>query len=197
MVRRQINRRRNRRPRSNNELSPWRGPIRLQTHSGLDAQIHRTNLSQVSSFSSTAGGIIASYENTQNVQFTTDWAAVGNLFQEYRVLGLQLHWEPHYNDTYSAALAQSAGAISVDHGPVSSSPISLDEVTQVQTYRVWKSGKPLTLQWRARGSEELQWVPTSTTNNQGGFRWYISGLTNLTLYGKMYYTYLVEFRSRK
>jgi len=101
------------------------------------------------------------------------------------------------NRTYVAAYKPAIGLMGVYHIPITAAPTSLDEVVQNSDNVMLCSNAPLTLQWKARGTEEMAWIQTSATSGHGGFKYWAEGGAATTAYGFYYITFLVEFRGRQ
>lgn len=182
--------------RSGFEALSYRGPIHLPAGAS-DNAITRINLAYSTPIASSAGGIIAGYFSSNGVTTCSDWASVAALHQEYRIVGMELKYQNVSNMTYNTTLKPAIGAAAVYHIAVSSNPASLDEVIQNSDHKLWNSNQPLTLQWKARGTEEMQFTSTASTNPHGGFRFWLEGGSASTTYGYAYITFLVELRCRQ
>lgn len=185
----------NKRNRSPRETSVYRGPIHLPA-GALDLRTTRINIAYKVNFSTNGSGVIAGYYSTSDVTSASDWTSLAGLFQEYRVLGMEMAYQNANNKTYVSTLLPAYGKLGVYHNPVTSSPANLDEVVQnVDNINV-HTGAPFKVQWKARGFEEMQFLPITTTNTEGGFRYYLDQGTVSKLMGFAYLTFLVEFRGR-
>ncbi len=174
----------------------YRGPVRLPTGDGLDLRVTRANLTIDINASSTAGGILAGYINSDGCTGSPDWAGFAAVYTEFRVLGYTVQWRPYYNNTYSSSLAHGVGAIRVLHGGGGATQGSLGAITASDTYKLMHSGQPVVIDSRARGYEELQWQNVGSYSPTMTVEYYVSGLTASTSYGRFIVTYLVEFKGR-
>lgn len=177
--------------------SGYSGPIRLPVKAGMDDRIVRANLVINSALTSNGAGTVSGYFDSGAISSSIDWSNYAGLYSEYRILGIRFDWVPFYDGSYNASMLQGAGAWAVWHNGSGSVPASLDEVTSQSTYKALRSSTPSSMELRFRGFEELQWITTSSTPTYGNLRFYISGLTPSTTYGRLMATYLVEFRSRQ
>lgn len=159
-------------------------------------QVVRMNLTSSAAVSTDAGGNLVFSRSPTDVNTSTEWTTVSGLFQDYRVLAIECEWQPFYNNTYSTLLSHGAGAAAVDHSGVIT-PGTIDTVNQYQNFKVFHSGRPLKIQWRAAGFEELQWTPVSSASNFGSVFGFIPGLTGSVAYGRVFTRFLVELRGRK
>lgn len=194
MVRRQ-NKRLSARRASNRELV-YTGPIHLRS-GGLDSRITRANMCFSSNASSSAGGKFDGAWITSQATSCTDWSSFAAVYQEYRVVAMEVKWLNRYNNTYNATAAPGFGAMAVYHIPTIPTATSIDEVVQNSNHKLWNTGRPLTMQWRARGTEEMAWMTTATSSSHGGIQVYAEGASASTLYGCWILTFTVEFRGRK
>jgi len=178
---------------------PFLGPIRLPTQSGVDGRVIKSNLQIVQDFTSDSFGIIKGYVTPGDVTGSTDWAFYEGVYDEFRVLGLQMTWIPRANGSFQTTLVPGTGVIAAVHTPLAGAPSSANSVVQhatwssMTTYTGWKK------EWRKRGIEESGFYSTQspTTANHGGLVWFADGLSNSIIYGRVVYTFLVEFRSRR
>ncbi len=177
----------------------YRGPIRLPTSDGLDQRVVRQNLSITQELASNASGVITGYVTGNDVSASADFASFEDVYQEFRILGLEMRWIPYYNGSYNATRTPSAGAAAVIHVPTTAAPTTMGEVTDYPTWKPFKSSSQLVLHWKMRGVEEAPFISTSTPSgaNHGGLIWYLPGLTASQPYGRVVYTWLVEFRGRR
>ncbi len=185
--------------KSSGVTTSYSGPVRLPTQDGLDARTLRANISLSQEFISNGGGVISGYVTGGDVGATTDWARFEELYQEFRILGVELEYTPYFNGAYNTARTPSSGHISVAHAPLTAAPTSSDQVIQYDTWQPWRSSQALRKHWRMRGIEEASFSPVAAPSaaNAGGILWYIAGLSASQAYGRVTYTWLVEFRGRK
>lgn len=194
MTRRLKNRRSQR--RSQDKELHYTGPIHLRS-GGLDQRITRVNLNFSSNAVSSAGGKFDGAWITSQVASCSDWSSFANVYQEYRVVGMEVKWLNRYNQTYTSTVTPGFGAMAVYHIPTVPTAVSIDEVVQNANHKLWNTGKPITMQWRARGTEEMAWTTTASTSSHGGIQVYAEGCTASTLLGCWILTFTVEFRGRK
>lgn len=177
----------------------YSGPIRLNTFDGQDSKPIKANLSYSFLMTSSAGGVLANIIRGPGLLSTSDWLFYADLYQEYRVLGMELQYMPYFNGTYSATVTQGSGATDVVHTPLTTPPSSLDEVVQHVTWSPFKTSSGFKKHWRMFGVEESTFsdVANAATVNHGGITFYCDNLSANTDYGRGVVTYLVEFRGRK
>lgn len=186
----------NRRNRRGDSELHYSGPIHLRS-GGLDRTITRANLCFNSNAQSSAGGKFDGAWLTSQVTSCTDWSAYASVYQEYRVVAMEVRWLNRYNSTYTATAAPGFGAMSVWHIPTVPTAVSIDEVVQNSNHKLWNTGQRLTMEWRARGTEEMQFTSTAGSSSHGGIQVYAEGCSASTLYGTWILTFTVEFRGRK
>lgn len=153
--------------------------------------------------SSSAGGIINNVFTSGSVTWPTfsTWAG---LYDEYRVLGMQLEFFP--SNRYSKATTVcNPGYGVVDHADSA----ALTTYAQAATYasaRILSLEDPWTDRSEYRGSsvpslvirmdgvEEAQWLPVASTSSFLAIKLYFNGLTASTGYGMFMLRGLVQFR---
>lgn len=191
-----VRRLKNRRAQRNSSELHYTGPIHLRS-GGLDSRITRVNLNFSSNAQSSSAGKFDGAWVSSQVTSCTDWTSFANVYQEYRVVGMEVKWLNRYNSTFSTSAAPGFGAMAVYHTPTIPTPVSIDEVVQNANHKLWNTGRPLTIQWRARGTEEMAWASTASSSSHGGIQIYAEGCTASSLYGCWILTFTVEFRGRK
>lgn len=150
-----------------------------------------------SNATSSSGGKFDGAWITSQVTSCTDWSSFASVYQEYRVVAMEVKWLNRYNSTYTTTITPGFGAMAVYHIPTVPTAISIDEVVQNANHKLWNTGRPLTMEWRARGTEEMAWMTTATSSSHGGIQVYAEGCTASTLLGCWILTFTVEFRGRK
>jgi len=177
----------------------YRGPIRLPTGDGLDQRVVKQNLSLTQTFTSSAGGTLAGFISGADVSACPDYITLQTIYQEFRILGIEMKWIPYFDGSWNSTVTPSAGAAAVAHVPLSASPVTVSGVTEYPTWRSFSSSKTMTINWKMRGVEESPFIDTSAPSgaNHGGLIWYIDNLSATKVYGRVVYTFLVEYRGRK
>lgn len=195
------NLRRARRPHTNTPgLSlAYSGPVRLNTFNGQDARPVKVNLSYSFTIGSDGAGIAANIIRSPGLLSTSDWLSYADVYQEFRVLAMELQYMPYFNGSYDATVVQGSGATDVVHIPLATPPTSLDEVVQHVTWSPFRTSVPFKKAWKMFGVEESTFgdVANVSTINHGGITFYCDSLTPSIDYGRGVVTYLVEFRGRK
>lgn len=171
----------------------------MNTFNGQDSRPVKANLSYTFIMSSDGSGVLRNIVRAPGLLSSSDWLFYADLYQEYRVLALELQYMPFFNGSYDAALVQGAGAVNTVHIPLASLPTSLDEVVQHVTWSPFKTSNSFKKDWKMFGVEEATFVQTNAValSNHGGVTFYCDGLTPNIDYGRGVVTYLVEFRGRR
>lgn len=174
------------------------GPVRLNTFNGQDSRPIKVNLSYTFTMSSDATGVLRNIIRGPGLTSSSDWVFYTDLYQEYRVLAIELEYMPFFNGTYNPSLLQGSGAINVVHTPLAGLPSSLDDIVQYSTWSPLKTSNSFKKDWKMFGVEESVFTPTSAIlANHGGIQFYCDSLTPNSSYGRGVVTYLVEFRGRR
>lgn len=175
----------------------YTGPVRLPTGDGRSTDSILVNLTYPAGKVVDSASEIKGYWANSDVISATDWSGFSSVYQEYRVLAFTVRWQNKYNQAYSATSLRLNGAMAVDKHASIAAPTTLDEVVQRSSYKLWNTGKPMSVTWRASGTEELTFTSTSGTSTHGGVVYYATGGTVASLEGIMYVDFVVEFRNRK
>ncbi len=178
------------------ELTAYTGPVHLPTRDGLDNRTTRLNLSISTTAGSGVTGEISGYFTT-DVTSTTDWSSVSSVYQEYRVLAMEVRYIPLYTVPVAGGNLPAVGAMDYVHYNGATAPTSLDQVLQNANHKVWHTHKPLAMHWKMRGTEEASWTYTGAAVDHGSIRWFVNGASASVNYGKFVITYLVECRGRR
>lgn len=173
------------------------GPIR---NNGPTGNVE-DSVVEVMSFAQFTGGSsvgLQNYQTATNVTNCADWSSFVTVYDECRVLGIELDWFPS-TDAGNSTVVHSAGLAVTTHSPVN--PFPFTSITSMSDYN-WKpfhTGKPLKLTWKMDSTEEAQFVPTSAVVSQGalGFWAPYATTTASNSYGMIVVTFKVQFRGRK
>jgi hypothetical protein len=171
------------------ELVQFRGPVR-NPKSRNEVSIIRTNIVSSSTASSNGSGVIATTYTT-NPNGTNGWSSWVALFDEYRVLALELKYVPLWH-TLPSGTAGGTLLMVVDHDSVA----ALSSFNNACNYESLKTGsidRPMTHTYRLDGTLESNFINTSSPTGLQGVKVYANGLTNSTQYGNFIGTFLIEF----
>jgi len=177
----------------------YSGPVRLNTFDGQDSRPIKANLSYSFTVGSDGSGRAVNIINSPGLTSTSDISSYADVYQEFRVLAMELHYMPFFNGTYDSSVLQGAGAVCTVHVPLSTPPGFLNEVVQHATWSPFRTSVPFKKHWKMFGVYEATFsdIANVSTINHGGIAFYCSDLTPSTDYGRGVVTYLVEFRGRK
>jgi hypothetical protein len=171
----------------------YRGPIVTQRDRDNSNYIEVV-LGEGVGMSSSAGGVINNVISLDNPSSSSDWSSYANLFDEYRVLGVDIRFQPQ-NKYGKSALTPICVPLNMVVDRDSSGPLTSSG--QAANYASWKL---VTLEnlwmdkWRMKGTREAVFVTTASPASTGAFLFYASGLTASTLYGVIQVMYRVQFR---
>ncbi len=184
-------------------LITYRGPLKLGVQNNV--RTTRTNIVIVGAPAGNATtGMYMDY-GTSVVTSAAEWASFAAVYDEARVLAMQVHYEPYYNNTYAVGgPTANCGAVAVYHDatPRVSGGVttfgSVDEICANPSWRVWHTGKSVSIGWRATGTEEMQFATIAAgLPRHGGISGWIPGASSTSVYGRIYVSILVEFRGRQ
>lgn len=189
MIKRQ---RRGQKVSGESQLVQFRGPVR-NPKSRNEVSIIRTNIVSSSAATSSGAGVIATTFTT-NPNGTNGWSSWVALFDEYRVLALELKFVPLWH-TLPTGVAGGTLLMVVDHDSVA----ALSSFNNACNYESLKTGsidRPMTHTYRLDGTLESNFINTSSPTGLQGVKVYANGLSNSTQYGNFIGTFLIEFRGK-
>jgi len=198
-----------RRGRTPQETPPgavsYRGPMRVPR--GLDNLSTKTViLHRADDCVSSGAGVIVGAVST-NPNGTANWADWVQVFDEFRVLAVEVEFFPRnrYSKTTTVCVP---GYAAIDHSD-STAPSGATELQEHESCRIMSLEDPWTdrtdfagskqpsLKWRMNGIEESQFLNTSSfTQVPGAIKYYFSNLSNSTIYGLFFTNYIVQFRGQ-
>jgi hypothetical protein len=174
-------------------IQEYRGPVRLPGRAMQEAMV-LVSLTSTSAVSSSVAGLLANTFSMNPGGFT-DWASYKVLYDEFRVLGTEMTYIPNYNNTYAAALIQAPFLIGTDRDS-NTVPANYGAAWNYESAVVGTTGSKLHLTAKMTGSEDAQFL-TTTSGVVPWYHWYFAnGLTASTNYGSMFFRMLVQFRGR-
>ena len=145
----------------------YRGPIRLAKPSGPKSALrtHKTTIFvSRTSLATNGSGVVTGALLSSAVTGASEWAQYQVLYNEYRVLGMEVLFTPVYKVNQSGTGAFTAPVI--NYAPVRSNVAAPSASTQVLTNEscVTKSGHDShKMLVRMSGSEEAIWFDTAST----------------------------------
>jgi len=147
-----------------------------------------------STISSSAGGVISNVFSSDPT-VSENWADASGLFDEYRVLSMQIKYFP--NDRYDPGLTQHQRPLIVvaDHnGNATLSSYAL--AANYSSSNIRSTGDPWTKSLNMEGVGEATFVNTSTSPSDLFYiKVFSSGLAVSSEYGRFFQYYRVQFRS--
>lgn len=158
--------------------------------------VFKTNFTDTFPIDSNAGGELTGYIATNNVNATSEWGSFTSTYHEARVLGMKLVYEPFFNVSSDAAVG--LGAVCATHEQTGSNPTGLGQIIEFADHIKVRTTHPFVCEWRARGIEELTFKDLNAWPSVGpGVKWFIDDCAAERVYGRIYITFLVEFRGRR
>lgn len=126
-----------------------------------------------------------------------DWASFAQIYSEYRVLSFKVRFHPLvtgatvgtilYNVVYVVWSASSSITALTTYADASNFPVK----------RVFSLNQPTSLSHRMTGVEEAAFVDVTAPTVDYTFKFFSTGLTPSTNYGRYTLEYLCQFRARK
>ncbi len=185
----------------------YRGPVR---DAETDRDEHKIDVVMHVGFTVTTNGsgqiFTVAAVNPSAVFTATEaqgWTALAALYDEYRVLGLELEWITKYYPDSSDAPggAQLIGplysVVDKADGTALTTVASAFEYESCHAHPLWGPGSNWKREWRMSGAEEAAFVSTSAPATIGSIKLAATSLTASIDYGVLFATLLVQFRGRK
>ncbi len=177
----------------------YRGPAKLPQDS-LDEDLHTVEVLYIGTLNASAGGVLAvALDSYSQVSSSPDWASLGNLYQEYRVLSWALQLQPwnKYNTPTTTTLAPVYSVLDRSNSTVLS---SLSDCAGYSSVRIHPPSTEVSRVIKMADTGEAQFIPTSTfpaTQDRLYIKLYSAGNTaSITMYDYLS-TFIVQFRGRK
>lgn len=125
-----------------------------------------------------------------------DWSGLASTFAEYRVLAMEVRFIPNVTGaTYSTNLYAPLYVV-LD---LTSSTTPLTSYTVASNYAVSRVGSlntPIRLSHKMAGVEESTFISTQLTTVDYNFKWFATGVSASTNYGRYFVHWKVQFRGR-
>lgn len=175
----------------------YRGAVRDRPSSGIPDDAVTVHMSFVNGMTGGSVGL-QNYYGTVNVTSCSDWSKYSGLYDEYRVLGMQVDYWPNALDG-STQVVQSAGMSVSTHSTANPFPFtSLSVIGDYGTVQPFYTGRPCRLVWKMASTEESQFTPTSSSGSQGYLGFWAPNATTTTsgAYGYALISFAVQFRGR-
>lgn len=168
----------------------YRGPVKIP---GRDNQtlVYKTNQVYSTASNTSAGGVYdLVFGNSPAV--LSNWTALSAEWNEYRVLGLELVYEPIKN---VSAWAYGTANTVVDHD-VSSALGGVNAATQHESFMEFSMFRRWSRKARACGVEEMDFIVTTSPSATFYIKVYSDGNATIQTIGRFYLYYLIEFRGK-
>jgi len=173
----------------------YRGPIR-----GGDGAVPDDAITTRMSYNiSTTGGtswLYAVYNTT--VSSCPDWASFISTYGEFRILGFEMDYLPHYPGG-NTTVVHGSGVRYITHSSDSTSGITMNSAVGHADWKPIHTGERFKAIWRMASEEESQYQSTAAPSSTilGGIAAYVPTASSTAAYGNLVITYLVQFRDRK
>jgi len=144
------------------------------------------------SYTYTSGTAATVWPNNPNND--PGWSSLAAEFDEYRCLGMDLHyikWDP-----YQTSEARPPIASVVDHSGDTTALTSYDNAIQYESSQMHSSVDNWKRTWKASGFEELSWTPTASPIVTGSIKTYSTTGGTPGIPGKVLLDMLIEFRGK-
>jgi len=175
----------------------YTGAVRPATGSGAPNDAVTVHMSFINSMTGGTVGL-QNYYGTVNCTSCADWSKYSALYDEYRVLGMQVDYWPNALDG-STQVNQSAGMSVSTHSTSNPFPFtSLSVIGDYGTVQPFYTSRPCKLVWKMASTEESQFAPTASSGSQGyvGFWAPNATSTGSGAYGYALVSFAVQFRGR-
>lgn len=171
----------------------YRGPLRVPgSLENLDRIV--SNFHFVIQATSDGSGKLTSVLRT-DPSSAADWSNFTGSYHEYRVLAMQVRFEPSNRYSKTTTICQPIICV-VDHN-TSAALTSYAQAYGHASSEIVTLEDPWKRDWRMNDVQEADFVVTSVAPSQvGGVKVYGDGLSVSTVYGMYFITWLVQFRGR-
>ena len=167
-----------------------------------DFQVRRFVLHAAASITSTAAGVINTVVNN-DPSGSSDWNLLANYYDEFRVIGVQVHFVSlqQFSVTKANALLcvvfdnDDAGALT-SYGAA----VTYSHRQNLSTVMTHPQGKPCVLSFArpATQSSPIAWIDCASPNTSpGSIKMYADSLAVSTIYFHTEYRWVVEARGRR
>ncbi len=182
-------------PRVNPNSLVYTGPI-ISAADRQEADTDETMLMFTGDISSSAGGTIDSnYSNDPNSYSLNDWTNLIALWHEYRVLGFTVKFFP--NNRYSKTTTVTAPLIVCVDRQTSGTLSTYQGAMNHSSAMVKSIEDPWTMTAKMQNAEEAQFKSTASTSANTWIKFFATGLSVSTSYGRSFVYLRIQFRGRK
>jgi len=135
-------------------------------------------------------------EITFNPNTTTEWASFAARYREYRVLAVELSWEPNFVANTATSLG---GPIycALNKGGVVGTPTSKGQILAMANSQCHSSYKKWSFTIRPDDYTDLDVGSTSTPGSEFSFVFFSNAFTASTTFGDFALRWVVQFSSRQ
>lgn len=172
----------------------YSGPIEIG-ESRFSDKLDIVNLTSQTTSSSNGVGVLAG-EITFNPNTTTEWASFAARYREYRVLAVELTWQP-YQVVNTAAVIVGPLYVAMNKGTSLGTPTSKAQVFALARSKVMHTAKKFKYTIRPDDYTDLDVGSTSSPSSEFSFLFYTSGVSNSTVYGDWAIRWVVQFSARQ
>jgi hypothetical protein len=172
----------------------YTGPIRTESKGMADDSIIVT----LSAAFSVSGGVVGLQMSTgsDGVSSCNDWGRYAGLYDEYRVLGFEQRFLPHYRNG-STTVTHSAGFACSTHAATNPGPFTSIMAAVEYDWREVNTSQSFTTQWKMNSTEEAQFGVTASPVAQGWINAFLPNATSTGSYGYCVNVFRIQFRGRK
>lgn len=140
-----------------------------------------------------SGKILAVYGS--NPASCADWTTAGQLYDEFRVLAMRLHFVPT-NKYYKGLTITAPAIIGIDRDDATA-PTTANQVIVKESARLVSIEDEFWITVKMSGNDEATWLDAATSTVQAFcVKMYSDGLSNSITYGSLFIQYLVQFRGK-
>lgn len=172
----------------------YTGPIRSENKGMADDSMTVT-LSAAFSVSGSSVGLQMS-TGSDGITSAADWTRFAALYDEYRVLGFEQKFLPHYK-AGNNAVVHSAGFACSTHSATNPGPFTSIMAAVEYDWKEVNTANSFTTQWKMNSTEEAQFGVTSNPVAQGWINAFLPTATSTGSYGYCVNVFVVQFRGRK
>lgn len=186
-------------PKQNVSVPPdalvYYGPVVSQA-AKQELDIVETNINFTGAISSDAGGLIdSSYSDDPSSYGVGDWTNFAGDWHEYRSLGIKVEFFPY--NRYSKTTTVCTPFIVVGDRAVAGTLGSYQAAMDHASATKHSIEDPWTKEIRMNGSEEAQWKSTASPVATKWIKFFSTGLSVSTAYGRFFVYNLIQGRGRK
>ncbi len=169
----------------------YRGPLRTN-----QAGLIIADVAYDSALTSNGSGTIA-VNYTDDPSGSPDWTSFQNTYSEYRTLSMTVIFTPNVTGATIASVAYAPIYVIWDAVNTATPLASYADATNYPSLQVHSINVPFRMSHRMSTVDESTFAPTSTVAVDYVFKYFATGLTNSTSYGRITVLWHCQFRGRK